>query len=170
MIRFRVVFVLASSLVSLGGCQQGPSSTAAQVAASDAPTTVAVAKPVSRIAGPGLPSFSRNPAEALAGFASSIEARDWKAVRAYWGEKGTGSGLDEAAFARKWEVLASPVVTIGEGVQEGAAGSLFYTAPVTIVDGERTIRGGITIRRVNDVDGASPEQLRWHIENTTLDF
>jgi len=32
-----------------------------------------------------------------------------------------------------------------------------------------TWRGEIVIRRVNDVDGASDEQLRWHIESTTID-
>ncbi len=119
-------------------------------------------------AGPDLPSYSRNPAEALDGFASAIEARDWPSVRAYWGDKGERSGMNEAAFAAKWGTLAAPQVTIAAGMQDGAAGSLFYTAPITIVDGDRTLRGEVTIRRVNDVDGASTEQLRWHVETITL--
>ena len=167
-----LVVALASCLVlPLGGCQKGPASTSsAQGIASDAAQTVPVVKAVPRPSATGMPSYSRNPIEVLDGFASAIEARDWKVVRGYWGDKGAGSGLDDAAFAQKWGILTSPHVSVGTGTQEGAAGSLFYSAPVTIVDGTRTIRGGITIRRVNDVDGASAKQLRWHIESTTLEF
>jgi len=52
---------------------------------------------------------------------------------------------------------------------EGAAGSLFYTVPVNIDDGARTISGEIVLRRANDVPGATREQLRWHVESTTLE-
>jgi hypothetical protein len=45
--------------------------------------------------------------------------------------------------------------------------------PVTITGLTRAnkpyhLAGRLTLRRVNDVDGASPEQLRWHIERSTL--
>jgi hypothetical protein len=53
------------------------------------------------------------------------------------------------------------------GESEGAAGSIYYTAPVTIIDGARRLTGEVVLRRVNDVPGATPEQLRWHIESTT---
>lgn len=157
-------------LLPLSGCQEGPASPFAQATASDVAQTGPVIKAVPRTTATGLPSYSRNPTEALDGFAAAIEARDWTAVRRYWGDGGAGSGLDEAAFAQKWGTLEAPQVTVGPGTQEGAAGSLFYTAPVTIVDGKRTIHGGITMRRVNDVDGASADQLRWHIESTTLEL
>jgi len=78
--------------------------------------------------------------------------------------------MNEKAFAAKWSDLLAPKVTVGKGDAEGAAGSVYYTAPVTITDGARTVRGEVVIRRVNDVDGASDEQLRWHIESTTLDW
>lgn len=89
-------------------------------------------------------------------------------MRAFWGDMGARSNMDEAAFAAKWDVLKAPKVTIGAGAQEGAAGSLYYTAPITIVDGDRTLRGEVIIRRVNDVDGATTEQLRWHVESLSL--
>ncbi len=53
--------------------------------------------------------------------------------------------------------------------QEGAAGSSYYTAPVTITDGARRLSGEVVLRRANDVPGATPEQLRWHIESSTLE-
>ena len=122
------------------------------------------------LANPHVPSESRDPAVVLEDLAATIEARDWHGVRGFWGDHGTRSGLDEAAFAARWGALISPDVIVGAGTQDGGAGSLYYTAPITIVDGSRTIRGEITIRRVNDVDGASPEQLRWHVESTTLEI
>lgn len=133
--------------------------------AAPTPTRTASAVPPT---GPGMPSFARDPQTVLDAFASAIEARDWKAVRAYWGDRGNRSGLDEAAFAARWSVLEAPEVTVGDGTQEGAAGSLYYTAPVTIRDGERELAGEVTLRRANDVPGATTEQLRWHIESATL--
>ncbi|MDT0509436.1 hypothetical protein [Novosphingobium sp. MMS21-SN21R] len=173
MVRSCLVAALASALVfHLGGCQKGPASPAPEPVASEtvavAPTPTPAAQPPLAPTGPGKPSYARNPIEALDAFAATIEARDWKALRGFWGDKGERSGMSEEAFAAKWSTLLAPEVSVGTGTQEGAAGSLYYTAPVTIVDGKRTLRGEVTIRRVNDVDGASTEQLRWHVESTTL--
>ncbi len=89
-------------------------------------------------------------------------------ARAFWGDHGARSDLSETEFAARWAGMHYPKVTFGKGESEGAAGSLYYTAPVTITDGSRAITGEVVLRRVDDVDGASPEQLRWHIESTTL--
>ena len=111
---------------------------------------------------------SRNPGEVLAAWGHAVEARDWAKVRGFWGEHGTMSGLSAQAFARRWSVLGQPHVTIDIGLGDAGAGSLFYTAPVIITDGARRIAGQIALRRVNDVDGASSEQLRWHIEKSSV--
>ena len=124
--------------------------------------------PALTTAAPRLPSTSRDPEVVLRAWADAVEARDWAGVRAFWGDHGARRGLSEAAFAARWSGLQHPKVTLSKGDGEGAAGSLFYTAPVRIIDGARVISGEIVIRRVNDVDGASAEQLRWHIESTTL--
>lgn len=185
MIRATLAAVLASALaINLSGCDRPvhePSPTdapdiAASMAApptmpasaSDAAAPVPSATPTAEIAAPGQPSASRDPAEVLSAWAKAVETRDWATARAYWGDHGKGSGLSDKAFAAKWASLLDPRVTIGKGEQEGAAGSLYYTAPVRIIDGPRTVRGNVVLRRVNDVDGASEEQLRWHIESTTL--
>lgn len=175
MVRSCLVAAMASALVfHLGGCQKGPASPSPEPAMSETASSSPLPAPPQAApsemapSGPGRPSYARNPADAMDAIAATIEARDWKALRAFWGDKGERSGLSEQAFAARWSTLLAPLVTVGTGTQEGAAGSLYYTAPVTIVDGNRTIRGEVTIRRVNDVDGASPEQLRWHVESTTL--
>ena len=111
---------------------------------------------------------SRNPTEVLAAWGHAVEARDWAKVRGFWGEHGTVSGLSPPAFAKRWSVLKQPHVTIDIGLSDAGAGSLFYTASVTITDGTRRIAGQVAMRRVNDVDGASSEQLRWHIEKSSV--
>ena len=56
------------------------------------------------------------------------------------------------------------------GNVEGGAGSLYVEIPVQLYgrlkDGkEFNSRGTMTLRRVNDVDGSTEEQRRWHIMN-----
>ncbi len=64
---------------------------------------------------------------------------------------------------------AGPKIAVGKGDTEGAAGSLYYEAPLVIdfADGRPSRRGTIVLRRVNDVPGASEEQLNWRIERTS---
>ena len=54
------------------------------------------------------------------------------------------------------------------GEQEGAAGSIYLSVPLTITgmaDGKRVNRSATAIaRRVNDVPGSTEAQRRWHIE------
>lgn len=69
--------------------------------------------------------------------------------------------------------LGKTTVAIPIGTTDGAAGSLYYTAPVTIAgltkDGRPVrIEGEAVLRRVNDVDGATSAQQRWHFETLTL--
>ena len=50
---------------------------------------------------------------------------------------------------------------------------MFVTVPVTVIatlnNGTRQrFRGSYVLRRVNNVDGATAAQLRWHIESARL--
>jgi hypothetical protein len=79
----------------------------------------------------------------------------------------------KSAFAANFADLAKMSVAIPDGTIEGAAGSIYYSAPITITgsDGDgRPVRieGEAVLRRVNDVDGATQAQLRWHFD--TLDL
>jgi hypothetical protein len=114
------------------------------------------------------PSASRDPQEVLLSWAKAVSLKDWPTAYGYWGEHGAQSGMTLDQFKATWGKLTQPDLEIGKGQQEGAAGSSFYSVPVTIVDGARRIPGEVVFRRVNDVEGATAEQLRWHIESTTL--
>lgn len=110
----------------------------------------------------------------LLGFARAIEHKEFDKAR----------GLLSPADRRKWSSsefaalfadLDRPTVAVPEGRTEGAAGSSYYTAPVTVTGSDKDgrpvrIEGKAVLRRVNDVEGATPEQLRWHFETLTLDW
>lgn len=120
-----------------------------------------------------LPPESRDPQVVLAFWRKALETHDYASARGVWGNHGDASEQSPAAFAAAWDKYKIIDMTIGKGEQEGAAGSLYYEAPVTVTglrrDGKPyNLSGSITLRRVNDVDGATPEQLRWHIQSSTL--
>jgi len=173
------ISVAFAAMLHLAGCDRRPKPPAVPATA-DAPPQQAPA-PVPRgqagsapaVPAPDGPSVQAVPPASviapeavLKRWAAAIEARDWAQVRALWGNHGADSGLSPSAFAARWRHLAHPLVTLGSGQQEGAAGSSYYTAPVRIEDGGRIVAAAITLRRVNNVPGASAEQLRWHFGPT----
>lgn len=109
----------------------------------------------------------KDPERVLRFYADALAARDWAAAARAWGKD---SGVTPATLKAAYDRARPPALTFGKGRQEGAAGSLFYEAPVTLRFGPADIpqRGTLTLRRVNDIDGATPEQLRWHIERSTI--
>ena len=59
------------------------------------------------------------------------------------------------------------------GDSEGGAGSIYVTVPVVFygrgADGPFNRKANVNLRRVNDVDGSTAEQRRWHISNVEWD-
>ncbi|WP_346247909.1 hypothetical protein [Sphingomonas rustica] len=110
----------------------------------------------------------------LLGFARSVEQkqfdRAWSLLSPADKRK-----WSRAAFAKLFADLDRITVAMPSGTMEGAAGSSYYNAPVSVTgtdkDG-RSVRleGEAVLRRVNDVDGATAEQRRWHFETLTLDW
>lgn len=86
----------------------------------------------------------------------------------------TGDDLSDGAFASRFSRYRTYRGDLGEpGRVEGAAGSLYIEIPVTVTgtltSGEEfRQRGTFTLRRANDVPGATPEQLEWRIYKTDL--
>lgn len=81
--------------------------------------------------------------------------------------------MPEEEFAAIFEGLRDITVAVPGGEMEGAAGSLYYSSRATITardaDGRPVrLEGPVVLRRVNDVPGASEEQLRWNIERVEL--
>lgn len=110
----------------------------------------------------------------LLAFARGIELKEfdqaWELM-----SPGDKARWTRAAFAAQFADLDQITVAAPSGTMEGAAGSSFYTAPLTITatdaDG-RPVRyqGEVVLRRVNDVPGASAADVRWHIASVSLDW
>ena len=115
------------------------------------------------------PSTSGNPEQVVVAWAKAMSLKDWGSAYRYWGDQGARSGLTQGQFIAKWAKLTNPEFELHSGLTEGGAGSLYYTAPIVLIDGQRQVHGEIVLRRVNNVDGASAEQLRWHIETLTIE-
>lgn len=165
----------------LAGCDKAPRSpqpVAPATAPAKLPLAPEYAAPTPRpspakVAGELPGPTERDPAKALAYWRAAMEGRDWTAARSVFGEFGAQSGMSIEAFAAAWGKYRIVDVTVGPGEQDAGAGSIYYEAPVTITGLTTTnkpynLTGRLTLRRVNDVDGATPEQLRWHIERSTL--
>lgn len=104
----------------------------------------------------------------------AIDAGDHAAAYALWAQDGTASGQAYPAFAAGFAQTARSGVEItGPVVIEGAAGSSYAEVPVRVrattrSGGQQRFEGSYVLRRVNDVPGATPAQLRWHIHAARL--
>jgi hypothetical protein len=176
---FAPILALTSTLsFAAASCGKVDSPPAATATAADNPTFVSTAEATaspgaSQAAPAGLDPAERDPKVVLAGWAQALERRDWAEARRYWGDHGAASGQSAQDFAAAWDQYRTVQVEVRDGSQEGAAGSLYYTAPISMKavrqDGAAVAQAGqVVLRRANDVPGATPEQLRWHIESTTL--
>ena len=104
----------------------------------------------------------------------ALNAKDYSIAYALWGNDGQASNKSYAQFAAGFAQTAETSVTI-DAVNdvEGAAGSLFATVDVIVRaklnnGTAQMFTGQYTVRRVNGVPGATPDQLRWHIDSAQL--
>ena len=108
----------------------------------------------------------------LLAWARGIELREFDQAWNLMGDAAKAQ-LSRAQFNARFQPLRNITVAVPTGTMEGAAGSSYYTAPATITgtraDGSKaTLKGEVVLRRVNDVPGATPEELAWHIEQVNL--
>ncbi len=116
---------------------------------------------------------SVTPAQLVRRYYAAIQARDYDAAYALWGQSGQASGKSRGDFAEGFAETTQVRPTVSDSVRmEGAAGSQYATVPVvvdaTLRNGTRQhFEGTYTLRRAM-VDGATPEQRRWHIYSADL--
>lgn len=122
--------------------------------------------PSATAARPAIESKSKEAAsEIVRGFANALnEGRFGDA----WMLLGPGAP-PRAEFERRFARYSELKVTVGApGDEEGAAGSIYLSVPLTVsrsADGKRVSDSATAVlRRVNDVPGSTEEQRRWHIE------
>jgi hypothetical protein len=159
-------WALLPALLALGACSRQAEEAQVPIADYTAGPKAVVAPPARAVPPP---STARDPKVVLIAWAKAMSLKQWDSAYLYWEERGVATGLTLDQFRAKWSKLNDPQFDLYPGKSEGAAGSSFYTAPVVLIDGKRKVKGEIVLRRVNDVDGASAEQLRWHIESLTIE-
>lgn len=104
---------------------------------------------------------------------AAIDAGDFATAWDQWGPGGQ-PGRDYAAFVAGFaDTRAATVAITGAVESDGGAGSVYAAVPVAVTaieaDGRRRhYSGSYVLRRVNDVDGASAAQRRWHIASAKL--
>ena len=167
------------ALAALAGCGRqdnaDPAATPAETpgSASAVATTAALPTPSAPAAATraeDVPQLASRDCAQVAQFAlEAIGAHDFD--RAAWAWN-SATRMDAATLKAAFGSYATPQFTWAEPAVEGAAGSLYCTVTATLEDagnGNRPpVDGTFTLRRVNDVEGATPEQLRWTVRSTTF--
>jgi hypothetical protein len=119
-------------------------------------------------------SAPADPADAVRKYYAALEARDYARAWSMWGDGGRSSGQTYAHFVTGFAHTAHTAVTVTAPVTiEGAAGSSYAEVKVRVdartTDGsDQHFEGAYVVRRVNDVPGATPAQLRWHLDAAHL--
>lgn len=94
-------------------------------------------------------------------YGALIEQGRFAEAASYWSDKGNAAAFEENLRSRGLKHLE-----IGDlSDPEGAAGSIYVKMEVVFYQGAKRIPAIVTLRRVNDVDGSTAAQRRWHIEN-----
>lgn len=120
------------------------------------------------------PKGPQGAAQRLQNYAALLEEGKYGDAFALWGDSGKSSGMSKQAFIDSFAKYSEVHALVG-GPQhpEGAAGSIYVTVPMQLYGrlksgGTFNMVGPVTMRRVNDVPGATPIQLRWHITDSKL--
>jgi len=101
-------------------------------------------------------------------YLTAIEERDFARAALVWDDPVIDAARLEALFTG----YQRPQITIADLMEEGAAGSLYCTVTGALSDAadpaKAPAQGTLQLRRVNDVPGAAPGQLRWTIRQSTF--
>lgn len=104
-----------------------------------------------------------------------IAARRYAEAYRLWDDDGRASGMTVTAFADSFARYADYRAQIGApGRIDAGAGQRHVEVPVRIagrlVEGNRpsALAGTVTLHRVGDIDGATADQRRWRISDTSI--
>lgn len=154
----------AAAALLLAGCGTSeepvpaPSETAATFAPAPLPPQVA-----------DFPALaSKDCGEVAQFYLEALGGREWAQAALVWNDPVIDGARLEAVFGGYKElqlVWTEPMV-------EGAAGSSYCTVSGTLTDAQDPakppVEGTLELKRVNDVPGATPDQLRWTLRSSTF--
>lgn len=136
-----------------------------------APVETATARPVAPAPTPAAEYpvlASKNCAEVVEFYLEALGGREWATAALVWDDP----VIDGARLAAVFGGYRELQLEWTEPVVEGAAGSLYCTVGGTLTDAQdrakSPVDGTLLLRRVNDVPGATPDQLRWTLRASTF--
>jgi hypothetical protein len=101
-------------------------------------------------------------------YLEAIGGREWDKAALVWDDPVIDAARLEAVFAG----YKVPQVEWTEPLVEGAAGSSYCTVSGKLSDAgdaaKPLIEGTLLLKRVNDVPGATADQLRWTLQSSTF--
>lgn len=117
------------------------------------------------------PDSAQGAAQVVQGYYGLLEERRYLDAQNLWNQGSAIGAQDDAHFEARFRGFSEIHANVGAPSEpEGAAGSSYVTVPVQVY-GRIAATGKpfstlrlVTLRRVNDVDGSTAEQRRWHIE------
>jgi hypothetical protein len=139
-----------------------PASTAASEANAGQPDD---RTPLIEPRGPIDPKSAEAAGQVVQHYGALIERQRWLKAEKLWGDIDAARAFATTLGGRFGQVH----LEIGKlGDTEGAAGSIYLTEPVVFYGQSKAgkdlrLPAEVTLRRVNDVDGSTEAQRRWHI-------
>jgi hypothetical protein len=168
---------LAIGLGMLGGCKQDAAAPAGEpTAMTSEPAVMPTGQPTADATGgaSGIASQldlsaldeRQEPEKLLRFYVNALRVGAWDVAASAWtlDAQMTGQKLE-----RQYGGDAGPKLAVGKGDVEAAAGRMFYEAPIVVdfPDGRQSLRGTIVLTRINNMAGASEQQLKWRIERSS---
>lgn len=157
---------LALLLAGCGGNDEPNPAPGETAAPASAPTLAQAPFPPQVADFPAL--ASKDCAEVARFYSEAIGSGEFARAALVWSDPVIDGAWLEALFGGYRE----PRIEEAEPQLEGAAGSLYCTVPGTLTDAadpaKPAIEGVLTLKRVNDVPGATAEQLRWTLRSSTF--
>lgn len=117
------------------------------------------------------PSSPQGAAQVVQLYYGLLEQQRFAQAQNLWSDQSDQAGEPADSFARRFAGFSEIHANVGApSASEGAAGSAFVTVPVQLYARVKSdakpyyALRTVTLRRVNDVPGASAGERRWHIE------
>jgi hypothetical protein len=159
------------ALVALAGCgspEQPAAPRANETVAAETPASPAPLTPIPQPTRDLAVLDSRDCRTVAQAYLDALAGGDFAFAARVWNDP----VIDDARLRALFADYKQPIIAIAGLEQEGAAGSVYCTVSGTLTDAARPAKaaqtGEIVLKRVNDVPGATPEQLRWTIRSSTF--
>ena len=165
-----ISLVALAPLAACGSPEQpaAPEETQAQAPAAGAPAAAPELTPAPEPTRDLAVLESRDCRTVAQAYLDALARRDFAFAARVWDDP----VIDEARLAALFDGYRQPSIAISDLTVEGAAGSSYCTVTGALTDAADPSMpsrvGELTLRRVNDVPGATPAQLRWTIRSSNF--